>query len=56
MPPATETVDHDEGPPPLYCGPHGALVPVLFDGRCWALLLPGDQIAEMLLGTELEAA
>ncbi len=50
------TTDHDQGAPPLYTGSGGALVPVLLDRYCWALLLPGDQLAEMLLGTEPEAA
>ena len=54
MIPPTETTDHDAGAPPLHMPPLGVLVPVLIDGRCWALLLPGDQVAEILLGTELE--
>ncbi len=56
MIPATATTDHDEGLPPLCCGHLGVLVPVLLDSHAWALLLPGDQIAELVLGTEPEAA
>ncbi len=52
----TETTDHDQGPPPLHMPPLGVLVPVLFDRHCWALLLPGDQLAELLLSIEPEVA
>ena len=50
------TIDHDEGLPLLYMPAAGFLVPVLLDGYRWALLPPGDQIAELLLGTEPEVA
>ncbi len=44
----TETADHDQGQPPLYCGPAGALVIVLLDGQRWAALPPGDPLADRL--------
>ena len=50
------TTDHDAGPPPLIVGDVDQLACVLLDRHCWALLLPGDQIAELLLGTEPEVA
>lgn len=37
MPPATETTDHDAGPPPLYMPAAGFVVPILLDRHCWAL-------------------
>ena len=46
---AIETTDHDEGVPPLYGAPLGALVPVLIDGRRWIVLPPGDPIAAHLV-------
>ena len=47
-PNAIETADHDEGPPPLYSGSGGFLVPVLIDHR-WIMLPPGDPLAEYLV-------
>ncbi len=51
-----ETTDHDAGPPLLYVGEVGHLVQVQIDGHRWALLLPGDAVAELLVGTEPGAA
>ena len=44
-----ETVDHDQGTAPLYCGPVGHLARVLLDGHRWATIPPGDPIAEHLV-------
>ncbi len=48
------TTDHDQGLPPLYGAPHGVLVPVLLDGRCWALLPPGDPLVDHPAAIEAE--
>ncbi len=48
------TTDHDAGPPPHCCAPHGVLVPVLLDGRRWAVLLPGDPLVDHLAAIEAE--
>lgn len=56
MIPAIEAADHDAGPPPLYSGPLGVLAPVLLDGHRWAVLAPGDMIADHLLGIDMEDA
>ena len=46
------TVDHDQHPAPVYSGPVAPLVRVQIDRHCWAMLLPGDQVAELLIGLE----
>ena len=48
----TSTTDHDAGPPPLYSGSGGVLVPVLLDGHRWALLPPGDPVAAYVVDRE----
>ncbi len=48
------TTDHDAGPPPLYGVPLGVLVPVLLDGRRWAVLPPGDPLVDHLAAIEAE--
>ncbi len=48
------TTDHDAGPPPLYGAPHGVLVPVLVDGRRWAVLPAGDPLVDHLAAIEAE--
>jgi hypothetical protein len=45
----TETTDHDCGPAPLHMPPLGVLVPTLIDGHRWAVLPPGDPIADRLV-------
>ncbi len=44
-----ETTDHDQGSPPLHSGSGGVLIPVLIDGRRWAMVPPGDPIADHLV-------
>ncbi len=50
----TQTTDHDCGLPPLYSGPVGALVAVRLDGRRWAMVPPGDPVADHLINMEQE--
>ena len=50
----TPTTDHDAGLPPLYSGPVGALVAVRLDGRRWAVMPPGDPVADHLINMERE--
>ncbi len=54
MTPAIETTDHDQGPPPLYCGSGGFLVPIMLDGHRWALLPPGDPVVAHLVNHDVE--
>ena len=49
-----ETTDHDQGSPPLYSGPVGALVAVLLDGHRWAMVPPGDPVAAHLVDKGFE--
>ena len=50
-----ETVDHDEGRPPLYMGAvPGFLALVLIDGHRWVVVPPGDAIAQYMVGAESE--
>ena len=48
----TETTDHDAGLPPLILPAIGFLVPVLLDGHRWAMVPPGDPIAQHLVDGE----
>ncbi len=43
------TTDHDQGQPPLYSGPVGALVAVRLDGHRWAMVPPGDPTADVVI-------
>ncbi len=52
MIPITETTDHDQGPPPLHVGDVGHLAQVLIDAHRWAMMPPGDPIAERLVDGE----
>ncbi len=46
------TADHDQGPPVLYSGPVGALATVRLDGHRWAMMPPGDPVADHLINPD----
>ncbi len=48
------TTDPDQGPPPLYSGRVGALVAVRLDDRRWAMVPPGDPVADHLVEHDVE--
>ncbi len=47
------TTGHDAGQSPLYSGLGGALIAVLINGHRWAMTLPGDPIADVVMEAAL---